>query len=659
MNIPRRITLVSVFAVSAMLAAVVMVSGWLGKATPSKDPDLERVLFDPNTRLDQALKATGFPAKFVDIFSSATTEVVSSSNGRHHLVQRIPSLSLRREVRIAIHPRKQLTPGAQKAVRTAAGFDVYPLHHGVIRFDGGYDRYQAFFVANDALSPEFLGQLGLQRQAASSWNVLPVVHAQQSAMLGVVVASVTTTTSDSGGLGQTSASDRTLQPTAGEQEIRQPIQDRARQQYLDEHYDGSLDQYARQYEENARRFEESLDSDARARLQQETADPLRSLEQGNDPFIETRAQREARLTRELTSTQAEIEAGNRMRWGETLAEREARVRYERALERTRQWQVEQYEARMQRAGNALAILQALAEWMQQALDFGEWDRQLADAEACLDQRAQNAGPAERANIEQVRAHLEAARSDMNWNTGVRAVNSGNTAASATVPAGLAGGGVFGLASSGNNAHLRDLTAQSVANALRGVGNCDPPPCKEPQRDGPPTQELNYTPAEQQNYTPGPDRRPESACREIWTGTSLLTIPDGPTLRADVVWEYTETHNLLVSYKPKGVLTYTPPAMQSGCAIVSVTPRTHQLTAEDAFLTVDTKSLEYSTSGASGWPATECIQCSYDRQPRCSQTMIGGLWLQGSGLAVRSGDRMTIRENTQFMGGTLSYTFEHR
>jgi hypothetical protein len=669
MNIRRRITLVSVFAAAAILVAAVMLSGWRGKTTPSGDPELERVLFDPNTRLDQALKATGFPARFVDIFSSATTEVVSSSNGQHHLVQRIPSLSLRREVRIAIHTGKQLTPGARKAVRTAAGFDVYPLHHSVIRFDRGYDRYQAFFVANDALSPELLDQLGLQRQAARrSWNVLPVVHAQSSAVLGMVIASVTTTTADSGGVGDTfrpapeggmeSGATHPGAPPAEPREGTVPVEVR-RQQYLDEHYDGSLDEYARQYEENARRFEESLDSDARARLQQETADPLRSLEQGNDPFIETRAQREARLTRELTSTQAEIEAGNRLRWGETLAEREARVRYERALERTRQWQVEQYEGRLQRAGNALAILQALAEWMQQALDFGEWDRQLAAAEACLEQRAQNAGPAERANIEQVRAHLEAARSDLNWNTGVRVANSGNTAASAAVPAGLIAGGVFGLASSGNNAGLRDLTAQSVSDALRAVGNCDPPPCAEPPRDGPPTQELNYTPAEQQNHTPGPDQRPESACRERWTGSTRLTIPEGPTLSAGLVWEYTETHGSLVSYKAQGELSYTPPATQSGCRVVSVTPRIHQLAAEDAFLTVDTKSLEYSTSGASGWPATECIQCSYDRQPRCNQTMVGGLWLQGSGLAVRSGNGMTIRESAPFMGGTLSYTFEHR
>ena len=49
------------------------------------------------------------------------------------------------------------------------------------------------------------------------------------------------------------------------------------------------------------------------------------------------------------------------------------------------------------------MLQALAEWMQQALDFRDWDRQLRAAEACLDERARNAGPEERANIEQVRA----------------------------------------------------------------------------------------------------------------------------------------------------------------------------------------------------------------------------------------------------------------
>lgn len=624
-------SLVIVIVLAASVVAAFVFSARREGATLNRNGELERVLLDPNTRIDQALRTAGFPQRFVDVFSSVTTEVVSSANGRYHIVQRMPALSLRRDVRIAIHTGKRLTPGPGKAVRTAAGFDVYPLHHAVVRIEGGYDRYQAFFVEHDALGNELLNALGVQRQAKRrDWNILPVVHAQQSAMLGIVVASVTTTTTgDSGGIGDTfrpapegGMDSGSTHPSAESAGPGMESVEARRQLFLDENYNGSQEAYNQQYQENQRRFTESLDAETRARLQQPE-------------------------NLSLESAQAEIELRNLLRDGETLAQREARV----ALERD--------AARLQRIGNALSVLQALAEWMQQALDFGEWDRQLAAAEACLDRRARNAGPEERANIEQVRAHLEAARSDMNWNTGVRVVNSGNTAASAAVPAGLVAGGVFGLASSGNNAGLRDLTAQSVAAALGAVGNCEPPPCAEPQRDGPPTQELTYTPAEQQTYTPGPDRRPESACRERWTGSTRLTIPEGPTFSAGLVWEYTETHGSLVSYKAVGELTYTPPATQSGCRVVSVTPRIHQLAPEDAFLTIDVKSLEYSTSGASGWPATECIQCWHDTQPRCSQTMIGNLWLQGSGLAVRSGNGMTIRESAPFMGGTLSYTFEHR
>lgn len=488
MKIRRRIVLVSVFAAAAAVAGALMFSGPLPDATSNRNRELERVLLDPNTPLDQALTAAGFPAEFVETFSSVTTELVSSTANRYHIVQRIPALSIRRDTRIAIHPDKQLQPGVNKTVKTAAGFNIYPLHHAVVGFPGGYDRYQAFFVAYDAFDPELIDRLGLRRGAARrrEWNILPVGYAQ-SALLGMVVASVTTAQG-----GDTAVPERTQPPTLSEAELRraedvsvQQELEARRQAYLDQNYNGSQEAYIQQYDEYQQRYWESLDSETRARLQREPA----------DPYIETRAQREARLARELADLQGEIELNNLLRDGETLRQREARV----ALERD--------AARLQRVGNGLAVLQALAEWMQQALDYGDWNRQLAAAEACLDQRAQNAGPDERANIELVRGHLRAARSDLNWNTGVRVANSGNNVASSIVIPGAAGG-AMGLYSSGANAQLRELTAQSLADAIRGVGNCDPPPpCPEPPRDRPPTEELLYTPSNQQTYTPGPERRP--------------------------------------------------------------------------------------------------------------------------------------------------------
>jgi hypothetical protein len=458
MTIRRRVVF---FTVIAAGAAALTLSAWQFRGASSTQNGAQaQTLLNPNVRLDEALRASGFAPRFVEIFSSVTTDLVSSSNGRYHIAQRQPALSLRRDVRIAIHTDRRLMPGQAMAARAAAGFDVYPLHHAVVRSARGYDRYQAFFVAYDALGPELLDRLGLQRRAGRrrDWNILPVAHAQ-SAMLGIVVASVTTTTGDSGGVGATGASGRTQQPTLSEQELRQQETDARRQQYLDEHYDGSLDDYNKQRSEYRQQFEDSLDSETRERLQQ-----------GEDLRLE--------------SAQSEIELNNLLREGETLAQKEARVTLERDA------------ARLQKAGSAVAILGMLAEWMQQALDFRDWAKLLDAAEKCLDQRARNAGPEERANIEQVREQLRAARSDMNWNTGVRVVNSGNAAVGSAVIPGAAGA-ALGLASSGNNAALRDLTAQSLADAIRGVGNCDPPPCPEPPAE--------TSAASTQDHSPGLSR----------------------------------------------------------------------------------------------------------------------------------------------------------
>lgn len=632
MKIRRRIVVVGVIAAGAVALTYLT---WRSreKATAGTGA-LERALLGAKVPLDQTLRTAGFSRNFADAFAAATTEVMSSGNGNYHIAQRLPALKLRRDVRIAMHTNQRVTPGTNKAVRSAAGFDVHPLYHRVIRFAGGYDRYQTFFISYDALSPETLNALGIQRQVARRvWNILPVVHAQPTAMLGIVVSSVTTTTTDSGGGGETfvhgdtAASGQTQQQTVSENTLRQQELGEWRQRYLDEHYDGSLDEYARQYEEHARQFEESLDGDTRARLQEGE----RSVSRGEITAEES-----------LRNAQSEIEIGNMLRDGETLAQNEARV----ALERD--------AAALQRVGTGMALLQALAEWMQQALDVRDWSRQLDAASDCLDRRARNAGQTERQNIELVRAQLEAARSDLYWNSGARALNSGNSALGSTNPIGAA----VSVASSGNNAGLRNLTAESVAAALKAVGNCDPPPCSEAPNGGPPAQGLNHTPVNQQNYTPGPGQPSQSACQERWTGTSIFKLPEGDTITADLSWEYSETNGSHVSYTPKGMLTYKPPAARGGCRVVSVAPLTHQLTTTEGFLTVEPKSLGYTGSGASAWMVTECIQCSYDKTPNCRQNMVGGQWMLGSGEVVESPGKLIIKDEPPFPGGTLTYKFEH-
>lgn len=484
MKIPRRLVFAGAFALAAAVAAGLIVSAsWLQGAAGSRQS--QEALLDPAAPLDETLTAAGFPSGFVNAVSKATTQLTSSTPGRYRVLQRIPALSLRRDIRIAVHEGKRLLAERARPLKTVEGFDVYPLHHDVIGFKDGYDRYQAFFVAYDGLPAELRDQLGLQRRASRRWNIMPVAYAQ-SALLGVVVASVTTTTGDSG-VGDTfrpapegGMDSGTTHPGAPAPE---PSLEELRQGYLDTHYEGSQEAYNQQYQESQRRFTESLDPETRSRLQQPE----------NLSFEHARG---------------EVELGNLLREGETLAQQEARVRVQRDA------------ARLQNVGNAVAVLSMLAEWMQQALDLRDWGRQLDAAEACLDQRAQNAGPAERENIELVRMQLRAARSDLNWNTGVRVLNSANSSAGSIAMAGAAGG-VFGLASSGNNAGLRDLTGNSVSDALRGVGNCDPPPpCPQLPQDAPPT-ELLHTPANQQTHTPGPAQA--SAPAPVCTGPRAVIV----------------------------------------------------------------------------------------------------------------------------------------
>ena len=80
----------------------------------------EQTLLGANAPLDQTLRTAGFSTKFADVFASATTEVVSSENGRYHLVQRMPALKLQRDVRITTHTGQRVTPGTNAAVRSAS-----------------------------------------------------------------------------------------------------------------------------------------------------------------------------------------------------------------------------------------------------------------------------------------------------------------------------------------------------------------------------------------------------------------------------------------------------------------------------------------------------------------------------------------------------------
>jgi hypothetical protein len=72
----------------AAAAALILLPWWLRASPENRELALEQRLLDPEVRLDEALRASGFPTRFVEVFSSVTTELVSSANDRTHIVQR-------------------------------------------------------------------------------------------------------------------------------------------------------------------------------------------------------------------------------------------------------------------------------------------------------------------------------------------------------------------------------------------------------------------------------------------------------------------------------------------------------------------------------------------------------------------------------------------
>jgi hypothetical protein len=142
----------------------------------------------------------------------------------------------------------------------------------------------------------------------------------------------------------------------------------------------------------------------------------------------------------------------------------------------------------------------------------------------------------------------------------------------------------------------------------------------------------------------------------WTGTSVLDYGNGITVTSTITWTYSETNGSLVEYTPSGVVTYHQPN-EGDCAVTSITPSQHPIASGDGFLSIDVSANPglYLTSGATVWPATVCIQCSYDTTPRCSDTYIGGQWAASSGEVSQDG--RTISGVLDLGGGaTLTYTF---
>lgn len=389
------------------------------------------------------MRGIGFSDAFIQVACGSSTELVRDDPDLIHIVQIIPASSLRRESLIAVHPEQTASTVAGPAIDLGSGLVGHPIHHSLRPLQGGYDRYEAFFLPYEGNPPVALEQLAGPRQRSRANRVLPIVFRASAAdSAGVIVSSVTTT-SDAAGTADTSPNLNSAGDDLGQTAPR-----------LD---DPKMNEVRREFARNPQRAE------LRTSLTPEEAEAVRRYRES--PAGQDLTRREEALARELEGRRAAYELG---RYGETTEQAVQRVLAERSRQSS--------ERAVGRANAALAGLEAIAEWMQQGLDFFENDAALQAAEDCLDHPtnpiAQNAQRDDPENYNRAREQIREARGDNNWDTGVRALDTTRGLGTAAIPgtAGLAAG----VMSTGANATLRQLQQQRTQQAVGGVTPCDDP-----------------------------------------------------------------------------------------------------------------------------------------------------------------------------------------
>jgi hypothetical protein len=140
----------------------------------------------------------------------------------------------------------------------------------------------------------------------------------------------------------------------------------------------------------------------------------------------------------------------------------------------------------------------------------------------------------------------------------------------------------------------------------------------------------------------------------WSGTSVYTWPDGPTVTSDVTWTFSEPNGANSRFLPSGRMVYVPPPMVGDCASESVTPSEYSIGSGDGFLSVANDLTGYTGAGSATWPATVCVRCP--GQPvTCEEGRVGGLFMAATGVVSENPTR--IAGTADFGGGlTLTYSF---
>ncbi|MFN8638983.1 MAG: hypothetical protein U0360_05885 [Dehalococcoidia bacterium] len=413
----------------AAVAAAAVVAVGAGAAYVVLSPSLERAGVQPSLASCESgarLSRAGFGDRLVEFACTTSTQYVGAENGRHRYVQTAPSLNLRREIEILVRPNQVLDLGTANALVTDTGMRMYPLHEESVLTAAGSMRLEAIFIPQSELLSG--PAQGLVAQPSRAPTLTITTAAADGSTPGVVVSSVTSTN----GTGDTfrpppeGGSMSSGDTHAGADYASRPstlAENQARAQaFLDQEYGGSIEAYAEQWNANNQSFESRRAADI--------------------------ASAEQRIAAEYAAVQERAEQ---------MARAEAEARAEQGG----------------RLGAAVAGLQAVGEWMQQALDYFANDGALQAAGDCLNSPtnpvAQNAQKSDPQNYDLARQQLRDARSDNNWDTGVRALNTANGAASAAIP-GIPGM-ALGVASGGSNAMLRQLQQQRTAQAVAGVTRC--------------------------------------------------------------------------------------------------------------------------------------------------------------------------------------------
>jgi hypothetical protein len=517
---------------------------------------------------ERTLVDAGVPAELLPRFGPITTTSVVSGPDKLSFDQQIPSLNMRRHVRIAVYQDQQLDLQGLKRIETTHGYDLYLLRHETKGFLGGFHVVLAYFLPYESTPQDVLNNLGVKRLARRRTpEVLPVSFvAAPPSLLGVVVSTVTTTT-DTGGFGSTSPGPGAAIPAEAPDLTS-----------LGPGADVSMG-----------------GTDPRA--------PLPTA-----PWFESPEGRQ--WIQEMNEFIRQQQGASHPDAEFARAEEMARD-VEQALERNRQ-------QALNRAGQVLTGLQAANELLRQYLDGRDMDAALRAARDChnnpTNPLARRAQSEDRENYDRALEQINDAQAENDGDMWVRRLNTANNAVGGAAIPGAAGlgFGALGTVTSNADATLRSLQIERTRDAVRGVTRCDPPPpCPDPAPEAAPAPST-------QNYTPGLSRvapaapAPGPVCRPSQASIVVnAREDDGRTITFRSIVNLTQSSTNFQDFRGTGTGPYREHFASDQC------PFTITWTGEVGVEVVarrEMREVEVAIAGpvtqAGEWPGESCRAGTY-------------------------------------------------